>query len=293
MLFLELLLIFSFGLAAPAKTLTNSALSAFAFVSYCPSVINQGSFQCGPRCLPFTEVLTRIIDTKHDGKMLIVYNSEYDRIIVSIRGTDNSESLKNLGQDLKVWKSRADWLIKDWAWQTPFNPTKYAALSTPQGVMIHNGFEESYVALRQQFLDAMGQIIRQRPQTQIMLTGHSLGGSIAVLAAVDLHVTFNIGARISVTTFGQPRIGNDAWVSFLNSMPFASRYNRIVRRGDPFAQLIPRNFDYSHSGNHLQIQDDGTVKACNQGENPSCIWPLSENNLKRHSDYFGIGGNCI
>ena len=44
----------------------------------------------------------------------------------------------------------------------------------------------------------------------MMVTGHSLGGALAVFAATDL-ISSGIAKNIRLYTFGQPRTGDDAW----------------------------------------------------------------------------------
>ena len=43
--------------------------------------------------------------------------------------------------------------------------------------------------------------------TSIVTTGHSLGGALATLAAVDLMIAFP-NLTVSSQTFGSPRVGN-------------------------------------------------------------------------------------
>lgn len=51
------------------------------------------------------------------------------------------------------------------------------------------------------------------PSAKIIVSGHSLGGALAVLCALDLHRTYNKVDRL--TTIGQPRIGNSEFANYL------------------------------------------------------------------------------
>ena len=54
----------------------------------------------------------------------------------------------------------------------------------------------------------------------ILLTGHSLGGALATLAAYDIRVSLNVPpCQIECYTFGAPRVGNYA---------FAHDYNQLL-----------------------------------------------------------------
>ena len=51
----------------------------------------------------------------------------------------------------------------------------------------------------------------------ITVTGHSLGGALATVCAVWAPEQYPL-APVSLYTFGQPRVGNDEFVSHLNSV---------------------------------------------------------------------------
>lgn len=71
------------------------------------------------------------------------------------------------------------------------------------GVLVHVGFREAYLAV--------ANVVREYAcrQDTLHLVGHSLGGAIAVLAALDLHRLFP-AMRLHLTTFGAPRVGEAA-----------------------------------------------------------------------------------
>ena len=50
-----------------------------------------------------------------------------------------------------------------------------------------------------------------------MCVGHSLGGALATVCAVWAPEQYPL-APVSLYTFGQPRVGNDEFVSHLNSV---------------------------------------------------------------------------
>ena len=62
------------------------------------------------------------------------------------------------------------------------------------------------------------------PHVQILITGHSLGGALATLAAYDIQAAAEaqcpIKVHCMVYSFGAPRVGNHA---------FARDYRRMVR----------------------------------------------------------------
>ncbi|MCB0369932.1 MAG: hypothetical protein KDD45_10980, partial [Bdellovibrionales bacterium] len=49
-----------------------------------------------------------------------------------------------------------------------------------------------------------------------MITGHSLGGALAVMAAAHLHTKYSLVEMLY--TMGQPRVGNDKFAQFMTSL---------------------------------------------------------------------------
>jgi predicted lipase len=57
-------------------------------------------------------------------------------------------------------------------------------------------------------LGAVTAFLKSYPSAKVLCTGHSLGGALAGLAALDLKRLHLIGSGLSVYTFGQPRFGD-------------------------------------------------------------------------------------
>ena len=97
----------------------------------------------------------------------------------------------------------------------------YAGESSSNAKM-HKGFTRAYFSVR----DRVHDYVRDRQVDQLTVTGHSLGGALAILCAVDLQ--YNFGNRISkidVYTFGAPKVGNDGFrESFNRRVPNSYRF---------------------------------------------------------------------
>jgi len=90
-------------------------------------------------------------------------------------------------------------------------------------VRFHLGFMTAYLAVRHQLLE----VLTAFPQAPLTFTGHSLGGALATIAALD--VQYNLagktGQAIELYTYGSPRVGNDALVeSFNRRVPNSYRF---------------------------------------------------------------------
>jgi pimeloyl-ACP methyl ester carboxylesterase len=123
----------------------------------------------------------------------VVFATDYI-VVVAFRGTDNSEN---------------------WVKNFKFVPAQSTLGS------VHSGFRDGFQALWPSVTRALA-LARDKNQP-IWLAGHSLGGAIAVLTAVELQKTRQEVAGI--VTFGQPPVGYPAFTErFEATMP-----KRLVR----------------------------------------------------------------
>ena len=94
---------------------------------------------------------------------------------------------------------------------------------------------------------------RHRP---LFLTGHSLGGAMATVAAAKL--VLEDRPFSSVYTFGQPRVVKRQTAQFLNS-ECGSRFFRFQNNEDLVTRVPSRLMGYSHVGSCLYIDADGEI----------------------------------
>ena len=127
-------------------------------------------------------------------------------IIVAFRGTDDADD-----------------------WRRNF---KAIPAATGLGI-VHAGFLEGYRALSLQVIRAVT-AARDNDQA-VWLTGHSLGGAMAVLAAPELHAATK---RLDgIVTFGQPPVGYPAFAEAWETT-FPKRLVRYVNHRDVVADVI-------------------------------------------------------
>lgn len=79
----------------------------------------------------------------------------------------------------------------------------------------HKGFTEMYSLLRASLFELIAELDHEKP---LYITGHSLGGALATLAAIDIMCNSSM-TNVSVYTFASPRVGDPI---------FAKHYNYIV-----------------------------------------------------------------
>jgi hypothetical protein len=258
----------------------------YSAASYCdlPKLAN---FNCGRKCsgeVSGTIVDVTAFDQKTTAAAFVGYHPTKKIIVVTFRGTATVQSAI---QDLKFWKSEADWQTK---WPA-FMPSDNLI---PRGLKIHAGFEASYVPVRAKIQASVVKLAKQFPDFQIVFTGHSLGGAMAQLAAVDYHDINGNADRISLYTYGAPRVGNDDWARFVDQLPFANRMYRIARSGDPVPNLPLISMGYQHSKQNYLLENDRTRicrNARGSGESPECMNNLLEINILNHLSYYGWESN--
>lgn len=172
-------------------------------------------------------------DTIHDYHGFVAANAEM--VVLAFRGTD---SLQN-------------WLTNITVAQRP-----------AYGGLVHTGFADAMDQLWRT-IEPLLQDQQAGTEKDLYITGHSLGGALAVLAAARLQ---QAGTPIdAVYTYGAPRVGNLDF--YLNYQPLTYRVvnnNDIVPHVPP--EIVPVGFNvyiYKHVGtlryfDRHKMLDEGT-----------------------------------
>src|SRR4051812_37190832 len=102
------------------------------------------------------------------------------------------------------------------------------------------------MSIRADFLKYLHAALAAYPASAVVLTGHSLGGGLAYLAAVDLALNERVNVGTSYT-FGQPRVGNavfaDTWARLFQE---TSTSYRVTHGMDPVPHVPPRLAQFVH-----------------------------------------------
>jgi hypothetical protein len=102
----------------------------------------------------------------------------------------------------------------------------------PEGV-VHGGFLGHY----NRVADQVRKILDKKAVSHVWITGHSLGGAMAVLCAADLERRGTVTVR-GVMTFGQPLLLTPACARVVNET-FMGRHLRIVNEADVVPCVAP------------------------------------------------------
>lgn len=128
-----------------------------------------------------------------------------------------------------------DWVLTDFrSHRMPYPP---APGSWPNQRWVHTGFWEAYELVRNELIAEVSRQANLTPKAStIFVTGFSLGGALALLAAMDLGDAMK-ATPVELVTFAAPRVGDES----LNKL-LAERVRRsllIAFGGDPFVHLPP------------------------------------------------------
>ncbi|KAJ5615444.1 hypothetical protein N7537_000558 [Penicillium hordei] len=286
-------------------------LSRLVDISYCVGTTGvQQPFQCLSRCIEFPDLelvtvshLQALISTRHTptnqtqptpqtwntgvllsdscGYIALSHTPTAKQIILAFRGT---YSITNAIIDLSAYPQA----------YIPYpDPDENTTTTIPipagphcKNCTVHAGFMRSWLHTRTEILPAMSVLRQKYPDYSITLVGHSLGGAVAALAGLEMRLK---GWDATVTTFGEPMIGNAAFAAFLDeqfglgdgiSIPpleGGQRFRRVTHIRDPVPMLPLAEWGYRpHSGEVFITKEElpprrEDVVHCSGAEDPGCI----------------------
>ncbi|KAM1087325.1 hypothetical protein ACFX2B_012716 [Malus domestica] len=173
-----------------------------------------------------------------DTQVAIWRDSARKRLVIAFRGTEQSR-----------WKDlRTDLMVAP----TGLNPERIGG-DFKQEVQVHSGFLRAYDSVRIRTVSLMklaigyfDDIAEPLDKWHVYITGHSLGGALSTLLALELSSS-QLAKRglISVTmyNFGSPRVGNKVFAEIYNKKVKDSW--RVVNHRD-IIPTIPRLMGYCH-----------------------------------------------
>ena len=160
-------------------------------------------------------------------------------------------------------ESLGDWITDLSVFSDPWRPFGSA----------HSGFLEAYGFVRQTIASVVAE---PGPARKLWITGHSLGGALATIAAAELKDTIAIRG---VHTFGQPRLVDEQAQRFF-ARHFADRFFRFVNDDDLVTRIPP---GYEHVGRLVHFDEQGNVqRAASEAEAASIeAPPVTDAEFKR------------
>lgn len=174
---------------------------------------------------------------------MVVTNSEFKYVAAVFSGTDG---INDWISDLQVKK-------------VPFGPPEDPI---NEDVLVHKGFNKvlwhgDFDNLYDDMKRAMDMQLEKNPEYEIVATGHSLGGSAAILFAAAIATEWP-DKFIYCDSIGAPRTGDAAWKEWVDGMDNLAVW-RHVHRKDIVPRIPTEDMFYSHPGHTVQLDDDGAA----------------------------------
>ncbi|KAN0109080.1 Alpha/Beta hydrolase fold, partial [Russula decolorans] len=159
--------------------------------------------------------------------------------------------------DLKVLKARLD-------------PSIFPNI--PNGIEVHSGFADEHAKTTGYVLQAVDSLLQMYPRTMVTVIGHSLGAALALLDGVRLRLLLAPTTDIRVVTYGMPRVGNQDFVSFVDTI-LSGRVEHINNKHDPIPIMPAIAFGYHNVLGEIHVQETGEWIECPGKDNPDprCI----------------------
>ncbi|KAI6356767.1 hypothetical protein MCOR25_007862 [Pyricularia grisea] len=132
------------------------------------------------------------------------------------------------------------------SWQSFLTDLDFTGSDSPEicsGCEVHYGIKLTYDIIESQLMTALASARAQWPSYQIVATGHSMGAGVATVAAARLRNRLNV--VIHLYTYGSPRVGNDAFATFVTNQNMGKNY-RITHYDDVVAALPPSWAGFAH-----------------------------------------------
>lgn len=129
----------------------------------------------------------------------------------------------------------------NWLYNLDTFTTSYPSCS---GCNVHVGFYNAYKGVAPLVRNVVQKLLGLYRDAKLVITGHSLGGAMGVLCALDLK---DIHGRVDeLYTFGQPRVGNQNFANYLQSQ--ITSYKRIVHYADTVVHVPQSILGFKHGG---------------------------------------------
>lgn len=158
-----------------------------------------------------------------------------DKIIIALRGTEPNQ-FSDITADLKFWR-----------------------VNYTSAEKIHSGFFFEALSLWGKVVDVLYKELKldSKDARKIYVTGHSLGGAMAVVMTSFVQKHTPVHGRLeSLITFGQPRVGNKEFNDSIKC-----EWKRFVNNNDVVPRVPPKMYNLFADGGDLHyINTYGNVR---------------------------------
>jgi len=188
----------------------------FASAAYCANLQALKAWNCAPcsNSNAFVNVSAVVIDSVNDINAYVgVFNdptTNQETVLVSFRGTEPTD-YENWVTDLDAFKT-------------------YPYSGYPS-VGVHKGFYNAWLNFKPKIYQYIKSTAAGSSASKALIVGHSLGGALATMCAMDLFLDGDFGLSVGIFTFGSPRVGDLAFSELFDKGPGPLSY-RVVHYRD-------------------------------------------------------------
>ena len=190
-------------------------------------------------------------DQTPDEHKILANLKKDDERFVSVLGVDNNSAQAALIEHEHylciVFRGTNE--LVDWLDNINAFPTKELFGEFHRGFW--NSVEDVWQTINEQF-----RCLQEKKRLPLFITGHSLGGAMATIAAARL--IHEDKPLTSVYTFGQPRALSRETAQIFN-VECKSRFFRFHNNNDIVTRVPARLMGYSHVGSYMYISEKGGI----------------------------------
>jgi len=188
-----------------------------------------------------------------------------------------------------VFRGTSPGSLEDWIEDLKFSPLN--PYPKNPNVRVHGGFYDAYLSIKPQLRTAFVSILKkfnQKPDA-ILFTGHSLGAALITICALD-YVEDGLvpsGVPYAVYNFGSPRVGNQNFGTYYDSVVGVGNTWRVINKADIVPHLPPELMSFFHVNRQVWYTTYSSYKICANPEDPNCADSVWIPNVLDHGTYLG------
>ena len=192
--------------------------------------------------------------TKANVKALIVSKTLDDDSLIKILAICGTNEIKDAEVDFRLKQVPA--YSKDGKLITIDGNDNVSDTPKDEQILVHQGFKDySEVILNNNLGINLLRELSNNPREHLYLTGHSLGGAVAIITASKLVYLGAPSDRMKVITFGAPAVGNKG---FVNEYKDKINLTRVTMSGDPIKKSL-QVLGYVHFGEVKKYNQDRKI----------------------------------
>lgn len=191
--------------------------------------------------------------------------------------------------------------VENYETDTNYTLADFATFPSCVGCQVHGGYYLAWAAVADDVQSLIQAQATQYPDYGIVITGHSLGASLAAMAAAQYSSLYS---NLTIYTLGEPRTGNAAFATFIDNTfstasPDTTRFFRTTHADDGIPLAPPTDLGYVHHGlEYWNTNPTGTTTTFICGaETTECCGGQNGSGINAaHLTYWGktvvLGAQC-